>query len=227
MFRSLSLSWLLNLCGGVYIFTALANQGWIPYIKGIVVGGYGFEAACIQFVYYFVLFGVSAILLSKAIHQLAKHHKEASIRKLAASVVFMGIGIASLFAPSRAELSFWVWHDDFKAIVQSSMTGNPIYLPAILPITHERPWRFGETVTISDTASSWSFRPGNPPKQTSDPEHVLVFDYGYAVASLVFNSTDQAISHEFSGLCMTDTSEGGFIKRLEKNWFLCQRLGPK
>lgn len=216
MIRPLPLAGWLNVCGGIYVFAALANQGWIPYMPGIVVGGYGFWPLCAGVAFYLCLLGVSAILLYKAARQLALRSRTADKRKLVASLVFMGVGIASLFAPSRAELSFWVWHDDFKAIAQSGKAGNVI--------TQERPWRFGRTITTSDTPVSWS---SGPLEQRSEPQHVLVFDYGHAVASLVFNSTDQAISHEGSGLCMTNTSEGGFIKRLEKNWFLCQRFGPQ
>ena len=215
-----SYTWQMAVCGALLVITTLTNKGWIAYIPGITFGGDELTEIVAGLLYKLGMIWWCVRLFLEARRRLVQRQFSAGT---VVATVFWVLAWASLFSPSRAELSYRLWRDDFHALVRSSIaqySKNPdtdIAMPA------DRPWRFGHKITVSGTFD----RQYETGLSLDQAYHVVVFDYGYAVDTLVFNSDNRPVSHETSGLCYPSSSDGGVVGRLEKNWFLCRWLGPE
>ena len=212
-------------CGALLIFTALANQGWTPYIPGVTFGGHGFWAGIIGFSYGLSLIVWCVRLLLKAKRRFI-NQRQFGIGAVSATLFWLLTCVGYVFVPSRAELSYRLWRDEFHALVRSGIAQHAQDTQG--PVTEiarpaDRPWRFGRSITVSEVKVG-VLEAGVSSTKTNQ---VVVFNYGYAVASLVFNSGDVATSHRNSLLCSIYASRSSELKRLEENWFLCAELGPR
>jgi hypothetical protein len=113
------------------------------------------------------------------------------------------LGLAALVAfelPSKAVTMFYLWHDDFQSLTHT---------PGALFENHFRNhWKYGTVST------------GDPPGGGV----AVHFDYGYNVPGLLYNSHDQPELSETTVICDPEYRDGGFIRRLEPNWFLCYNM---
>ena len=210
-----SYTWQMAVCGALLVITTLTNKGWIAYIPGITFGGDELTEIVAGLLYKLGMIWWCVRLFLEARRRLVQRQFSAGT---VVATVFWVLAWASLFSPSRAELSYRLWRDDFHALARSSIAQyhkdhrRKVAMPA------DRPWRFGRAITVSET--SFVYFKENPP--VTETRQVVVFDYGYAVASLVFNSADVPAAHEIQILCSPTRQVGGLIGRVDKNWFLCE-----
>ncbi|MCL1961594.1 MAG: hypothetical protein FWG56_07460 [Desulfovibrionaceae bacterium] len=185
------------ICLLLWLAWTMTNRGWIGDIPVLRTwAGNPLSETSL----FLLLFFVWLIL---AVHNLLAWRHRSQRAQVHANLLCLALTALLAFAlPSKAVTMFYLWHDDFQRIATS---------PGVLPQDH---WKYG-TVDKYGTIDA-NFAP--------DGGFAVHFDYGIGVAGLIYNPHDEPELHEVMVLCDPSRIEGGFIRRLEPNWFLCYRM---
>lgn len=178
----------------LWLTSTLTNRGWIGNIPGLRTLA---GNLLIEFPLFLLLIIVWLVLLVRNL--LAWRHKPLRAQ-VHANLLCLALAALLAFAlPSKAVTMFYLWHDDFQRIAHNqAYPGMPF----------KEHWKYGTVKT----------------NLALNGGVTVQFDYGVGVAGLLYNPHDEPIKHEIMVFCDPDHDEGGFIRRLETNWFLCYRM---
>lgn len=184
------------ICLLLWLAWTLTNRGWIGDIPLRLNAGRWLSDALL-----FLLLLFAGLIL--AVRNLwAWRHRPRRAQVHANLLCLALAAVAAFELPSKAVTMFYFWHDDFQRIATS---------PGAPPKDH---WKYGSVN-----------------KQGIVDEHFMPdggtaahFDYGVGVAGLLYNPHDEPVLTEFNVICDQRHVAGGFIRRLEPNWFLCYRM---
>jgi hypothetical protein len=183
------------ICLLLWLVWALTNRGWIGAIPGLRTwAGYFLSELLLSF----LLIAAWLILLMRNLWVWRRRPRRAQVH---ANLLCLGLAALLAFAlPSRAATMFYLWHDDFQNIAHSHAPTDSG--------SHDlfrNHWKYGTVHTHT----------------APDGGTTVHFDYGVGVAGLLYNPHDQPVESEWTVFCDRSHDEGGFIRRLEPNWFLC------
>jgi hypothetical protein len=208
----------------VWVIAVLCHQGWLP-APGVIPFSQGYNephpylGKFITVALYIVALRLSYVFLKWVMLGLVKR----TLGQKSLFEISLVLAVVALLGvlPSRAETIFIVFKSNLLAHV-----ADTIALIKPTNIAHNY-----SNDQNHKTAAYAAVKPINQAlekkihidvKTVIDIELAILYDFGYAVPSLIYNAAGQQRFWELGALCQE--KEGGFIKKLDTHWFLCKRL---
>ncbi len=206
----------------VWVVAILCNQGWLPILPIVPFSGgysdpYPYLGMLLTLVLYIIALRLIYIFFKFIFLSLIK--KTFCKQNLLEIIIVIAVVAGLWVLPSRAEVSFWLYRESLQAHVNSTRaaikemkTKNISDYFERVEFINARLKQDNQVIAAKTNAEiNIEFR-----------NEAILYDFGYAVPSLIYNAAGQQSFQEGRALCQEE--EGGFIKKLAPHWFLCRRL---